>query len=79
MEEATNHGKPLEEEAAYRTRVRQKELDLYTAIDPRKVLALVMTDLGQNAGRIGNLTITSEILAALLDGRVEASPSSGQE
>jgi SPFH domain / Band 7 family len=79
LQEATNHGKALEEEAAYRTRVRQKELDLYTAIDPRKVLALAMTDLGQNAGRIGNLTITSEILAALLDGRAGASSSSGQE
>jgi len=79
LQEATNHGKALEEEAAYRTRVRQKELDLYTAIDPRKVLALAMTDLGQNAGRIGNLTITSEILAALLDGRAGASISSGQE
>lgn len=79
LQEATNHGKALEEEAAYRTRVRQKELDLYTAIDPRKVLALAMTDLGQNAGRIGNLTITSEILAALLDGRAGASSSSGRE
>jgi hypothetical protein len=79
LQEATNHGKALEEEATYRTRVRQKELDLYTAIDPRKVLALAMTDLGQNAGRIGNLTITSEILAALLDGRAGASSSSGQE
>jgi hypothetical protein len=79
LQEATNHGKALEEEAAYRTRVRQKELDLYTAIDPRKVLALAMTDLGQNAGRIGNLTITSEILASLLDGRAGASISSGQE
>jgi hypothetical protein len=79
LQEATNHGKALEEEAAYRTRVRQKELDLYTAIDPRKVLALAMTDLGQNAGRIGNLTITSEILASLLDGRAGASTSFGQE
>ena len=26
-----------------------------------------MNDLGQNAGRIGNLTITSEILAGLLN------------
>jgi len=77
LRQATNHGKALEEEAAYRTRVRQKELDLYTAIDPRKVLALAMIELGQNAGRIGNVTITPEILAALLDGRAEASSSSG--
>ncbi len=55
------------------------ELELYAAIDPRKVLALAMTELGQNAGRIGNLTITSEILAALLDGRAgEESTTSRQ-
>ncbi len=78
LQEAANRGKALEEEAAYRTRVRQHELDLYAAIDPRKVLALAMSDLGQNAGRIGNLTITSEILAALLDGRGSASASDGE-
>ena len=31
------------------------------------------TELGQNAGRIGNLTITSEILAAILNDRGESS------
>ena len=34
-----------------------------------------MTELGQNAGRIGNLTITSEILAALLDAATAAATS----
>jgi hypothetical protein len=29
-----------------------------------------MQELGKNAGKIGNLTITSEILAALLDGGI---------
>jgi hypothetical protein len=36
-----------------------------------------MTDLGQNAGRIGSLTITSEILAALLNGRSDTGSSQG--
>jgi SPFH domain / Band 7 family len=67
--EAESRGKALEEEAGYRARARQLELGVYEAIDPRKVLALAMTDLGQNAGRIGSLTITSEILAAILNGR----------
>ena len=31
-----------------------------------------MNELGQNAGRIGNLTITSEILAALLNAATAA-------
>jgi regulator of protease activity HflC (stomatin/prohibitin superfamily) len=69
LQEATNHGKAAEEEARYRTRAKQMELELYAALDPKKILALAMSELGQNAGRIGNLTITSEMLAALLDGR----------
>ena len=61
----------VEEEAAYRTRAKQKDLELYASIDPKKVLALALAEIGQNAGQIGNLTITSEILAAILDGRAE--------
>ena len=81
LQEATNRGKALEGESVYRARVKQQELGLYAAIEPRKVLALALLDLGQNAGRIGNLTITSEILAALLSARDEASvaQSSGRE
>ena len=74
LHEAANNGKALEEKAAYRTGSGSTELDLYASIDPRKVLALAMSELGHNAGQIGNLTITSEILAALLDGR-EGAPS----
>src|SRR5271166_3984217 len=55
LQEAESRGKALEEEARYRARERQLELGVYEAIDPRKVLALAMTDLGQNAGRIGSL------------------------
>jgi regulator of protease activity HflC (stomatin/prohibitin superfamily) len=67
--EAESRGKALEEEARYRARTRQLELGVYEAIDPRKVLALAMTDLGHDTGRIGSLTITSEILAAVLNDR----------
>ncbi|MFI5454338.1 MAG: SPFH domain-containing protein [Isosphaerales bacterium] len=69
LHEAQSRGKALEEEARFRARAKQLELDVYSALDPRKILALAMNDLGQNAGRIGNLTITSEILAALLNDR----------
>jgi hypothetical protein len=72
LQEATNRGKAAEEEARFRTKAKQMELELYAALDPRKVLALAMSELGQNAGRIGNLTITSEMLASLLDGRAGA-------
>ena len=32
--------------------------------DPRLLLALALRDLGQNAGKVGSLTITSEMLAS---------------
>jgi hypothetical protein len=73
LQEAESRGKALEEEARYKARARQLELALFEAVDPRKILALAMTDLGQNAGRIGNLTITSEILAAILNDRGQSS------
>ena len=48
------------------------ELAAYQTLDPKAVLALGLRELGQNANKIGNLTITSEILAALFN-----SPASG--
>jgi hypothetical protein len=68
LREAQGRGKSLEEEARYRARAKQMELQVYGAIEPRKVLALALNELGQNAGRIGNLTVTSEVLAGLLNG-----------
>jgi hypothetical protein len=78
VREAQSRGKSLEEEARYRARAKQLEVDIYSTLDARKLLALAMNDLGQNAARIGNLTITSEILAALLNGR-GAESSTSQE
>jgi hypothetical protein len=67
-QEAEFRGKAAEVEAEYRTRALTMELEAYKTLDPRATLALAMRDLGQNAGNIGNLTITSEILAALMNG-----------
>lgn len=47
------------------TRIR---LTPYQALEPRLLLALAMRELAGNAGKIGNLTITSEILEQLLKG-----------
>jgi regulator of protease activity HflC (stomatin/prohibitin superfamily) len=69
QQEAEFRGKVLEQEAGYRSRATEMELAAYRALDPRTILALAMKELGQNAGQIGNLTITSEILAALLSNR----------
>ncbi|MFO0892354.1 MAG: SPFH domain-containing protein [Isosphaeraceae bacterium] len=79
LREATSRGKALEEEARYRTQASRMDLELYETIDPKKVLALALSRLGQNAERIGNLTITSEILAALLNARDGSTSPSGQE
>jgi hypothetical protein len=76
LREAENRGKALEREAEFRARAKERELAVYHAMEPRAILALAMNELGQNAGQIGNLTITSEILSALLNGdqRTKANP-----
>jgi hypothetical protein len=67
-QEAEFRGRAAETEAEFRTRALTMELEAYKTLDPRSVLALAMREMGQNAGNIGNLTITSEILAALMNG-----------
>jgi hypothetical protein len=54
-------------EAEYQARAKELELAVYRTLDPRSIMALAMQAFGQNADRIGNLTITSEILSALLN------------
>src|SRR5262249_9190979 len=68
LREAENRGKALEQEARYRIEAKKLELALYGTLAPRSILALAMNELGQNAERVGNLTITSEVLASLLNG-----------
>ncbi len=68
LAEATNRGEAAEREAQGTARAVQLQLAAYNGLDPRMMTALAMQELGKNAGRIGNLTVTSEILAALLDG-----------
>jgi regulator of protease activity HflC (stomatin/prohibitin superfamily) len=67
LKEAENRGVALEKEAHYRARGAQMELTVLSAIDPRSLLAIALRDLGQNAGKLGNVTITSELLASLLN------------
>jgi hypothetical protein len=68
LAEAENRGKALEREAEYRARANERELAVYKAFDPRSLVALSMNEMGRNAERLGNLTITSEVLASLLNG-----------
>jgi hypothetical protein len=66
-QEAEYRGKALEQEAEYQARAQEMALAVYRTLEPRAIMALAMKEFGQNANRVGNLTITSEILAALLN------------
>jgi hypothetical protein len=72
LQEAENRGKALELESQYRTRATEQELAVYRPLDPRTVLAVAMKELGANAERVGHLTITSEVLASLLNGQARS-------
>jgi hypothetical protein len=65
--EAEFRGRALEQEAEYRARASELEMAVYRTMEPPTILALAMKELGQNAARVGNLTITSEVLSALLN------------
>ena len=67
QQEAEFRGRALEAEAQHRARASEMELAVYKGFAPPAILALAMKELGQNASRVGNLTITSEILASLMN------------
>jgi len=66
LQEAEFRGKALVEEGEYRAKAIRMELDAYTGQDPKLLLGLAMRNLGENASKVGNLTITTELLAGLL-------------
>lgn len=68
LQEAENNGLALEREAQSKAKAAEMELSVLRSVDPRSLLAIAMKELGENAGRVGNLTITSEMLASLLNG-----------
>ena len=71
LKEAQNRGEALEKEAEYKARAKQMELAVYQALDPRAIVALALNEMGLNAERVGNLTITTEVLSSLLNSRPE--------
>ncbi len=64
-------GENARKQAEFEAEAARLQLVPYQALDARLLLALSMRDLAGNAQKIGNLTITSEILEQLLNGRVE--------
>jgi regulator of protease activity HflC (stomatin/prohibitin superfamily) len=65
-------GERRELESGFTARASEMELAPYRDFDPRKLLALAMRDIGNNAGKVGNLNITSDLLADLLQTRTNA-------
>ena len=54
-------------ETGSRLRALEQELTAYKLLDPKLVLSLGMKGIGDNAGKIGNLTVTTELLAGILN------------
>lgn len=54
------------QEAQSKAKATEMELAVLRTLEPRTLLAVALRDLGQNAGKLGNLTITTELLASLL-------------
>lgn len=67
-QEAQYRGKAMELEAEHQARATEMHLALYRSLDPRTIMALAMQEFGKNAENIGNLTLTSEMFASLLNG-----------
>ncbi len=54
--------------ADYKAQATRKELAAYDGVGPDMIVAQALLRLGENAARIGNLTITPEILAGIMNG-----------
>lgn len=58
-----------EDEATYRAKAQRIELQPFTEVEPRLLMALAFKNLGANAAKIGNLTITPDLLTMLMGGK----------
>jgi regulator of protease activity HflC (stomatin/prohibitin superfamily) len=77
QQEAEYRGRALEREGEHGARATEMALSVYRGLEPNTILALAIKELGENAGKVGNLTITSEMLAALLNNRPARGGSGG--
>ncbi|MGV3618212.1 MAG: SPFH domain-containing protein [Fimbriimonas sp.] len=62
-------GANLVKEAENRAEALRRELDAYANVDPARMLAIALRTMGERADKIGNLTFTPDVLAALLNER----------
>jgi len=61
------HGANVRKTAEAEAEATRLKLAAYTTLDPKVLLALAFQELGANAQKIGNLTITPDLLATLLN------------
>jgi hypothetical protein len=78
LQEAEHKGRALETEAEYRARATERQLAAFGTMDSRRILAHAIRALGENAGRIRNLTLTTEVLGSLLDATTNESADGGK-
>ncbi len=62
-------GENTRKQAEFEAEATRIQLAPFQALDARLLLSLAFRDMAENAQKIGNLTITSEILEQLLNGR----------
>lgn len=62
-------GENARQQAEFQAEANRITLATYAAVDPRLLLALAFRDFAANAEKIGNLTITADILEQVLNGR----------
>ncbi|NHJ39324.1 MAG: membrane protease subunit, stomatin/prohibitin [Asgard group archaeon] len=60
-------GENIIKEAEFRAKATETELSAYKKLPSDALLALAMKELGENADKIENLTITPDILASILN------------
>ena len=60
-------GENMRMQAEFESAALRIQLDPYGSLEPRLLLALAFRDFAANAQKVGNLTITSEIMAQLLE------------
>ncbi len=62
------NGSNMLKEAEYKSKALAMEFEPYKNMDPKILLTLGLKSLGENAHKIGNLTITPDLLATILEG-----------
>jgi len=66
VQEAEQRSKATEIDAQAQARAAEFQLAVYRGVEPRVLVAHALRELGERASQIGNLTITTELLASLL-------------